>query len=75
MYKIPVYQPSLVGNEKRYVDECIDSSWISSKGKFVELFESKFAEYIQVKFATSVTSGTTALHLALVSLGLVLVMK
>jgi perosamine synthetase len=70
MYKIPVYQPSLIGNEKKYVDECIDSSWISSKGKFVELFESKFAGFINVKYATSVTSGTTALHLALVTLGL-----
>lgn len=70
MYKIPVYQPSLCGNERKYVDECIDSSWISSKGRFVEQFESKFAEYIHVKYATSVTSGTTGLHLALVALGI-----
>lgn len=70
MFKIPVYQPSFIGNEKKYVNECIDSSWISSKGKFVEQFESKFAEYIDVKYATSVTSGTTALHLALVTLDL-----
>jgi len=35
MIKIPVYRPFLIGNEKKYVNECLDSSWISSKGKFV----------------------------------------
>ena len=37
--KIPVYHPSLVGNEKKYVNECLNSNWISSKGKFVQKFE------------------------------------
>jgi perosamine synthetase len=68
--KIPVYQPSLTGNEKKYVNDCIDSSWISSKGKYVELFEKSFAEYIDVKFATTVSNGTVALHLALLALGI-----
>lgn len=36
--KYPVYQPSLTGNEKKYVDECLDSTWISSKGKFIGKF-------------------------------------
>lgn len=39
MYKIPVYQPCLVGNEKKYVNDCLDSNWIASKGKYVQLFE------------------------------------
>ena len=70
MYKIPVYQPSLNGNEKKYVNECIDSTWISSKGKFVGKFESAFAEYVDVKHASTVSNGTVAIHLALLALGI-----
>lgn len=70
MYKIPVYQPSLSGNEKKYVNDCLDSTWISSKGKYVEIFENKFANYLNVKYATSVSNGTVALHLALEALGI-----
>jgi len=70
MYKIPVYQPSLSGNEKKYVNECLDSTWISSKGKFVSEFESSFAEYVGVKNATTVSNGTVAIHLALLALGI-----
>jgi perosamine synthetase len=70
MYKIPVYQPSLNGNEKKYVNECLDSTWISSKGKFVSEFESSFAEYVGVKNATTVSNGTVAIHLALLALGI-----
>lgn len=68
--KIPVYQPSLTGNEKKYVNDCLDSNWISSKGKYVSEFEKKFAEYNQVKYATTVSNGTVALHLAMVALGI-----
>jgi perosamine synthetase len=67
---IPVYQPFLEGNERRYVGECIESSWISSKGPYVQKFEQAFADFIGVKYATSVCNGTVALHLALVSLGI-----
>jgi perosamine synthetase len=70
MYKIPVYQPSLYGNEKKYVNECIDSTWISSKGKFVSQFETAFANYIDIKHATTVSNGTVAIHLALLALGI-----
>ncbi len=69
-FKYPVYMPSLGGNEKKYVNECIDSTWISSKGKFVSEFEEKFAEYLGVKYATGVSNGTIALHLALLTLGI-----
>jgi perosamine synthetase len=70
MYKFPVYQPSLTGNEKKYVNECLDSSWISSKGKFIAEFEEKFGQYIGIKHSLSVCNGTVALHLALEGLGI-----
>ena len=69
-YKFPVYQPSLQGNEKKYVNECLDSNWISSKGKFVNLFEDKFNEYVGSQYSTAVSNGTVALHLALLALGI-----
>jgi perosamine synthetase len=69
MITIPIYQPSLSGNEKKYVNECLDSTWISSKGKFISEFEQRFAEYTGVRHAASVCNGTVALHLALVALG------
>lgn len=67
---IPVYQPFLTGNEKKYVNQCLDSTWISSKGEFVTKFENQFADYIRLKHATSVCNGTVALHLAMTTLGL-----
>lgn len=69
MYEIPVYQPSLNGKEKVYVNDCLDSGWISSKGKYVTLFEEAFAHYINVRYSAAVCNGTVALHLALVALG------
>ncbi|GHV42916.1 GDP-perosamine synthase [Spirochaetia bacterium] len=69
MQHIPVYQPLLSGNEKRYVLDCLDSTWISSKGKYVTEFEQKFAQYISMNHAASVTNGTVAIHLALMALG------
>lgn len=69
-FKIPIYQPSLDGNEKAYVNQCLDSTWISSKGRFIEDFERSFADYTQVKHAASVCNGTVALHVALVALGI-----
>lgn len=73
MYKkdiIPVYQPSLQGNEEKYVLDCLRSSWISSKGIYVQKFENEFAKKLEVNFATSVSNGTVALHLALLALGI-----
>ncbi len=66
--QIPVYQPYLHGNEKLYVNQCLDSSWISSKGQFINRFEEKFARYVKSPFATSVCNGTVALHLALLAI-------
>ena len=67
---IPVYQPSLLGSEKAYVNECLDSNWISSKGTFISRFEEAFAAYIKSPYATTVSNGTVALHLALLTLNL-----
>lgn len=67
---IPVYQPFLGGREKEYVNQCLDSTWISSRGEFISRFESEFARYIGAEHATTVSNGTVALHLAMAALGL-----
>jgi perosamine synthetase len=69
-YKYPVYQPSLNGNEKKYVNECLDSTWISSKGRFIANFEAGFSEFTKIKHVIAVPNGTIALHLALLTLGI-----
>lgn len=65
MRRIPVYQPDLSGNERRYVIECIDSSWISSIGDFIGRFEGAVAQLTGARHAVAVCNGTVALHLAL----------
>lgn len=65
-----MYQPSLSGNEKKYVNDCLDSTWISSKGKFIEAFESAFKAYVGVDHAATASNGTVAIHLALLALGI-----
>lgn len=67
---IPIYQPSLLGNEKKYVNECLDSTWISSKGRFIAEFEGAFSAYTGMRYAATVSNGTAALHLALLALGI-----
>ena len=66
---IPVCEPLLGDKELEYVTDCLKSNWISSKGKYIEEFERKFAAYCGCKYGISTTSGTTALHLAVASLG------
>ncbi len=68
--RIPVAAPVLAGNERAYVLDCIDSSWISSCGKYIERFESAFADFCGVRYAVSCNSGTAALHVALLALGI-----
>lgn len=55
---------------KKYARDAVSSGWLSSEGPYVEQFEKQFAAYLGVKYATSTNSGTTALHLALLSLGI-----
>lgn len=69
-YKISLYKPTIGDIEKKLVNEALDTGWVSSRGKFVEIFENNFAEYCNRKFALSVCNGTAALHLALESLEL-----
>lgn len=67
---IPVYQPYFTGQEKNYVNQCLDSTWISSKGEFIGRFERHFADFIGAEYATSVCNGTVAIHLALEAIGI-----
>ena len=67
-YRYPVYQPYLTGLEKEYVNDCLDSTWISSKGKYIAEFEQRFASYIGVRRALTVSNGTVAIHVALEAL-------
>jgi perosamine synthetase len=64
---IPVCEPFLNGNEKKYVEDCVTSGWISSTGKYVTIFEEEFAKFCNAKYAVAVSNGTVALHLALVA--------
>lgn len=66
---IPIAAPVLVGNESMYVLDCLESTWISSTGQYIERFESAFATFCGVKHAVSCCNGTVALHLALMALG------
>ncbi|ESX81594.1 DegT/DnrJ/EryC1/StrS aminotransferase family protein [Mesorhizobium sp. LSHC412B00] len=68
--RTPIYQPYLAGNVSRYVNDCLDAGWISSRGEFVSKFEMGFAEFIGATGATSVANGTVAIHLALDALGI-----
>lgn len=67
---IPVCEPTLLGNELKYVTDAVQTGWISSAGKYVTEFEQKFAAYCGCKYGVAVCNGTVALHLALVALGI-----
>ena len=67
---IPVCEPTLRGNEKKYVNECLDANWISSAGRFITAFERAFADACETKYALACTSGTSALHLAMATMDL-----
>ena len=69
MERITIATPILNGNEKKYVDECIDTGWISANGRFISEFEKKFAEFCGTKYALACCNGTVTLHLALLALG------
>ena len=67
---IPVSEPLLSGNELTYITDCVRSGWISSLGKYISEFEQRFADFCGTRHAVAVSNGTTALHLALVALGI-----
>lgn len=65
---IPVNEPLLNGNEKKYLAECIDTGWISSEGPFVSSFEKKFAKFVGRKHGIAVTNGTVAIDASIQAL-------
>lgn len=66
---IPLHEPRFLGNEKKYLADCIDSTFVSSVGPYVTEFEKKIAEYTGSRFAVATVNGTAALHLALIADG------
>ena len=66
---IPLHEPRFSGNEKKYLNECIDSTFVSSVGKFVDEFENKIASYTGAKYAIATSNGTSALHISLLISG------
>ena len=67
---IPVNQPLFIGNEKKYLNECIDSGWISSDGPFVKQFEEAFAKRVNRRYGIAVCNGSVALDAAVLALGI-----
>lgn len=68
--KYPIAKPDLTGNELKYTTDAIREGWISSLGSNVKEFEREFADFVGVDYAVACNSGTTALHLALIALGI-----
>lgn len=67
---IPLAEPLLKGNELKYVQECIETGWVSSVGKFVDRFEDSVATFVGSKYAVAMSNGTAALHTALLVSGI-----
>ena len=70
MKNIPLSIPNFCGNEKKYTDEAIESAWVSTGGPFITKFENAIKAYVNVADAVAVSSGTAAIHLALISLNI-----
>src|SRR5512138_3254006 len=68
---IPLHEPRFIGNEKKYLEECVDTTYVSSVGEFVSRFETIVAEYTESDFAVVVVNGTEALHLSLLLAGVI----
>ncbi len=66
---IPLHEPRFIGNEKKYVADCIDSTFVSSVGKYVDDFEIRLTEYTGAKYAVACVNGTAALHMAMLVAG------
>lgn len=62
---IPLHEPKFIGNEKKYLNDCIDSTFVSSVGKYVDIFEKNFASKVGSKYAIATVNGTSALHISL----------
>src|ERR1035437_9743177 len=67
---IPVNEPLLHGNEKKYLNQCIDTGWISSEGPFIKEFEEKMAAKVGRKYGIAVSNGSVAIDAAILALGI-----
>lgn len=63
---IALHEPRFIGNEKKYLNDCIDSTFVSSVGKYVDRFEKEFASFVGAKYAIATVNGTSALHISLI---------
>jgi perosamine synthetase len=66
---VPLHVPELKGNESKYVQECLETNWVSSVGPFVDRFERELADYVGARHAIAIVNGTSALHLSLMLMG------
>ncbi len=66
---IPLHEPRFIGNEKKYLNDVIDSTFVSSVGEYVDRFETQIAQYTGAKYAIAAVNGTAALHIALLLAG------
>jgi len=66
---IPLAVPEIRSNEWKYIEECLNSNWVSSVGPFVHRFEKMIADYVGTRYAVATASGTAALHLSLLVAG------
>ena len=66
---IPLHEPKFIGNEKAYLNDCVDSTFVSSVGKYVDHFEKLICEFTGAKYGVATVNGTAALHVALELVG------
>lgn len=69
MERISIANPVFNGNEKKYLNECIDTGWVSANGRFIDEFQRRFAAFCGTRYALACSNGTVTLHLALRALG------
>ena len=70
MDRISIAMPIFNGNEKNYLNECIDTGWVSANGRFIDEFEKEFAKFCGTEYALACSNGTVTLHLAMRALGI-----
>ena len=67
---IPIYKPQISKKAHKYVKDCMDTTWISSQGSYINKFENALAKFHKMKYCVVTSSCTTSLHLSILSLGL-----
>ena len=67
--KIGLHEPLFKGNEKKYLLDCIKTNWVSTSGKYLNLFEKKIKKITRSKYVVPVLNGTIGLHISLITLG------